>query len=372
MNKKKCNGCGAELQSNDENRAGYVPKDKLKKTGNVVCKRCFQITNYGKYVPVGIADEEYIEEVKMIIKELDVVILILDIIDFEGSFNEKILNIIRDKPIIVAINKIDLVPTDKHPSEISDWVKKRFIEKRINPLDISIISAKTRYGVNGILTKLNHFYKGRTNVGVVGVTNVGKSTVINRLLGNKKNLTVSKYPGTTLKIVKNIIPGTEFTLIDTPGIIPNGRISDMVCHECNLKIVPSSEISRMTFKMEKDRVLMLGGLAVIRVLNEEGEKPIFAAFASKDVKFHKTNINRIEDMKSKHIGEMLIPPCNNCKDEYSSLKMKKEVHTVNEGEELVLKGLGWLSVKRGPLKVEVELPENAEIIIRKAFIVPRR
>jgi hypothetical protein len=34
--------------------------------------------------------------------------------------------------------------------------------------------------------------------------------------------------------------------------------------------------------------------------------------------------------------------------------------------------LGWLTVKRGPLKVEVTLPKDAEIVIRDAFIEPRR
>jgi hypothetical protein len=39
---------------------------------------------------------------------------------------------------------------------------------------------------------------------------------------------------------------------------------------------------------------------------------------------------------------------------------------------LVFKGLGWISVKRGPLKLEITLPEMAETMIRDAFIQPKR
>ena len=42
------------------------------------------------------------------------------------------------------------------------------------------------------------------------------------------------------------------------------------------------------------------------------------------------------------------------------------------GEELVFKGLGWISVKRGPLEIEVTLPKEAGIIVRDAFIKPKR
>jgi hypothetical protein len=49
-----------------------------------------------------------------------------------------------------------------------------------------------------------------------------------------------------------------------------------------------------------------------------------------------------------------------------------ETYEVEEHEELVFKGLGWITVKRGPLKVEVHLPKDAEIIIRDAFIEPKR
>lgn len=369
---KKCNGCGIELQSTDSNRQGYVPKEVLKNKKEIYCQRCFKISNYGSYLPMEMTKEDYRAEVAKAVSKTKVALAVFDIIDFEGSFDDEILDVLREMDSIVAVNKVDLIPGDKHPSEVSDWVKARLEEEGIVPLDIAIISAKSKYGINGIIRKLNHFYPKGAGVIVMGTTNVGKSSIINGLLGDNK-VTTSKYPGTTLKSVVNKIPRTDLTLVDTPGLIPEGRISDMVCQECNLKIVPSKEISRMTFKMKPNRILAFGGLMWIKVLdNEEDNKSIFTAFASKGVVFHQTNEDRIEDLLSGHVGGILTPPCDHCKDDYQKLPFKRETWTLEEGEELVFKGLGWISVKRGPLKIEINLPEDADVELRDAFITPRR
>jgi ribosome biogenesis GTPase YqeH len=367
--KKKCVGCGIELQKENPEKQGYIPKNVLESGKDIHCQRCFKIKNYGEYLPVELKKEDYRREVGNAAEKADAVIAVFDIIDFEGSFDDEILDILREKNSIIAINKLDLIPDKKHPSEVSDWVKARLAEEGIVPLDIAIVSAKSGYGVNGIIRKLKHFYPERPSIVILGTTNVGKSSIINGLLGNKK-ITTSKYPGTTLKNIENMIPETNITIIDTPGLIPEGRVSDMVCQECNLKIVPSNEISRKTFKLDQDRILMFGGLLWIKILNSE--KSIFSAFASKDVSFHETNEGRINDLLKDHSGDKITPPCEDCRDEYSSLPMRKEEWTIETGEELVFKGLGWISVKRGPLVVEATLPEGAEIILRDAFIKPKR
>ena len=64
--------------------------------------------------------------------------------------------------------------------------------------------------------------------------------------------------------------------------------------------------------------------------------------------------------------------CFDCKDDYFSREWKVETYEIEEHEEMVFKGLGWITVKRGPLKVEVHLPKDAEIIIRDAFVEPKR
>jgi ribosome biogenesis GTPase YqeH len=315
--------------------------------------------------------EDYRKEVQMTSQNSDIALAVFDIIDFEGSFDDEILDVLREMDSIVIINKVDLIPGGKHASEVAFWVKERLAEEGIVPLDIAIVSAKNTYGINGIIRKLNHFYPKGAKAMVLGTTNVGKSSIINRLLGEKK-VTFSKYPATTLKSTKNMIPNTRITLIDTPGLIPQGRISDLVCEECHLKIVPSKEISRKTFKLKAEKIILIGGMVKLRVLTDSEIKPIFSIFASKNVTFHDTKEERVEDLLREHTGTLITPPCDKCKDKFYSLPTKTEVFTIDTSEELVFKGLGWISVKRGPLKVEVTLPEESELIVRDAFIQPKR
>ena len=343
----------------------------LKGKKSATCQRCFKLTNYGDFIPMEMTAEDYRREVQRSANSAKIVLAVFDIIDFEGSFDDEILDILREKDSIIIINKIDLIPGGKHASEVANWVKERLAEEGIAPLDIAIVSAKNTYGVNGIIRKINHFYPHGANVMVMGTTNVGKSSIINRLLGEKK-ATISKYPGTTLKSTKNVIPDSNITIIDTPGLIPNGRISDLVCEKCHLDIVPSKEISRKTFKVKAEKIILIGGLVKVKVLTDNEMKPIFSIFASKNVTFHDTKEDRVEKLITEHTGTLITPPCEKCKDEFYALPTKTEVYDINVGEELVFKGLGWISVKRGPLKVEITLPKTAEVIIRDAFIQPKR
>lgn len=368
--RKKCIGCGIELQGDKPNSNGYLPKSVLEgDSKELLCQRCFKIKNYGQYIPIKMTKEDYREEVKKSLVEADVAIPVFDIIDFEGSFDDEILDILREIDSIVVINKLDLIPDEKHPSEVADWVKRRLGEEGIAPLDIAIVSSKNGYGINGIFKKIKHFYTDGAKALVLGVTNVGKSSIINKLIGAKR-VTVSKFPGTTLKSVKTEIPFSKITLIDTPGLIPEGRFSDFVCQECNQNIIPANEISRKTYKVQEDRVILIGGMIQMRVLNDDDLKPIFSLYASKDVTFHETNIEKAKELMQK--ADFLTPPCESCRDEFNTLEKDVEIYTVETGEELVFKGLGWLSVKRGPLKLEITSPKGGEIIVREAFIKPKR
>ena len=309
---KKCIGCGVELQGKDKNKRGYLPQSVLdKEGGELYCQRCFKIKNYGEYIPVEMTRDDYREEVKKTLPEADVAIAVFDIIDFEGSFDDEILDVLREMDSIVVINKIDLIPDEKHPSEVANWVKERLGEEGIAPLDIAIVSSKKGYGTSGIFKKINHFYPNGARAIVLGVTNVGKSSIINRLLG-KNVATESKYPGTTLKSSKK-------------------------------KVTSNGEL-----------------------------KPIFSVYASKNVTYHDTNLEKAAEMEKEGRTDLFSPPCEKCAEQYKKEKIVTEKFVVESGEELVFKGLGWVSVKRGPLEMEITYPERADIIIREAFIKPKR
>lgn len=367
MTTKNCIGCGVILQNENEHLEGYTPKS-IDNTDKIYCQRCFQLKHYGKHTENVLTRDDYRKEVNNLIDKVELVMAVFDIIDFEGSFDDEILDILREKDSIIIINKLDLIPTEKHPSEVANWVKARLAEESIVPLDIAIVSTKNGYGINGIYKKIKHFYPDGVISMIIGVTNVGKSSIVNKLLGNKV-ATVSKYPGTTIKNVLNKIPNTNITIYDTPGLIPEGRISDLVCDSCSQKMIPSTEISRKTFKLPNNRIIMIGHLLNFKIINSENIKPIFSIYASKDIPFHETNIDRFKELEKNNFFNI---PCKICKDKYASYEKEKIKINIETGEELVFKGLGWISVKRGPLKIELSIPKYVQLVKRKAFIDPKR
>ena len=374
MISKKCTGCGMELQFEDEKKEGYVPEEKFIREGDLLCQRCFKIKNYGKNSVNNFKSEDYSKEVLNSVKKSDIILPIFDIIDFEGSFTEEILDYLRDYRSIVLVNKTDLLPGFVHPTEIADWIKDRLAEEDIVPENIAFISAKSKYGINGVIRKIKSIFPDKKVKAVVlGVSNVGKSSVINLLLGKNK-ITTSKYSGTTLKSINNKIPDTNITITDTPGLIPKEkRLSDMISVETGLKLVPAGEISRKTFKLEKGQVFMFDAFCWFKVKEnnivnkteeETGYKPIFSAYSSKNVKFHLTKEERVEELLEGDFFELLK---GEEKKKYFENEFVTFKTTVKENEDLVISGLGWINVKRGPLAIELTVPKGVKVIVRPSI-----
>ena len=374
MISKKCAGCGIELQFEDEKKEGYVPEEKFIMEGELLCQRCFKIKNYGKNSVNNFKSEDYSKEVLNSVKKSDIILPIFDIIDFEGSFTEEILDYLRDYRSIVLVNKTDLLPGFVHPAEIADWIKDRLAEEDIVPENIAFISAKNKYGINGVIRKIKSvFPEGKVKAVVLGASNVGKSSVINLLLGKNK-ITTSKYSGTTLKSINNKIPDTNITITDTPGLIPKEkRLSDMISVETGLKLVPAGEISRKTFKLGDGQIFMFDAFCRFKVKGNgiedetEGEKiykPIFSAYSSKNVKFHVAKGERVEDLLQGDFFEILK---GEEKKKYFANKFVTFETTVEEDEDLVISGLGWINVKRGPLTIELTVPEGVKVIVRSSI-----
>jgi len=371
---KKCAGCGIELQFEDEKKEGYVPEEKFIMEGDLLCQRCFKIKNYGKNSVNNFKSEDYSKEVLKSVKKSDIILPIFDIIDFEGSFSEEILDYLRDYRSIVLVNKTDLLPGFVHPAEIADWIKDRLAEEDIVPENIAFISAKNKYGINGVIRKIKSvFPEGKVKAVVLGVSNVGKSSVINLLLGKNK-ITTSKYSGTTLKSINNKIPDTNITITDTPGLIPKEkRLSDMISVETGLKLVPAGEISRKTFKLGDGQIFMFDAFCRFKVKENEIEdkiegeniyKPMFSAYSSKNVKFHVAKEERVEDLLQGDFFEILK---GEEKKKYFENKFVTFETVVEENEDLVISGLGWINVKRGPLTIELTVPEGVKVIVRPSI-----
>lgn len=156
------------------------------------------------------------------LKNIDVVVEILDArIPFSGR-NPNFDDIIINKPRLVVMNKYDLADESVTDNWIT-WYKNQGIQ-------VIPISCTTGLGINKIAPaarelikeKIEKATKAGRNIGVkvmmVGIPNVGKSTLINRLSGKASAKTGDRPGVTRTKQWIRLQNGLE--LLDTPGILP--------------------------------------------------------------------------------------------------------------------------------------------------------
>ncbi len=363
MSTKICIGCAEILQSENEKEKGYIPFEKHILGGNLICKRCFRLKNYSE-IPREIEDkEQYFEIVSKTIKNVDIVMPIFDAIDLEPSMSNEILDLLEDKRVFTVLNKIDLLPKYYAKTEIARWFKNILIDENIFPEQEAYISTKNNFGLNGILKKIKTMSRDKKNisVAVIGVSNVGKSSLLNKLI-KKSNLTVSKFSGTTRKSIKNKVNFKDITITfyDTPGLIPDGRIQELLSPKKAVKLVPNKEISRKTFKLKENQYFMLSNLVYFKV-NSNCEIQVFA---SKNVEFHITNDKKYMELLEKDFFKLLSK-------EESHEYLKNSFITKNieleKGYDLSVGGLGFIEIKNGIFNIDITYPENVLVKQRNSI-----
>ncbi len=161
-------------------------------------------------------------QIKERIDLVDVVVHVVDARIPKSSFINDINEFTKNKEKILVFSKYDLC--DKE--ETLKW--KNFYEKKgytviLSELNDKNVKNKIVDAVNSLMSNVNLKRKEKgllpkkAKVMVVGVSNVGKSTLINNLV-NKKIQTVGNMPGVT-KNINMVKINDKIDLIDTPGVL---------------------------------------------------------------------------------------------------------------------------------------------------------
>ncbi len=163
-----------------------------------------------------------IREIKEKLKLMDLVMILLDARLPLSSMNPDILKIVKHKPILILFNKMDLADTNILNEHMSYYEKNGFAGLKID--------AQSQINTNKIHEKAQSVIKEKLDRNkskgllerpirtmILGIPNVGKSTLINALSGKKATKTGNK-PGVT-KAQQWIKLGSNFELLDTPGVL---------------------------------------------------------------------------------------------------------------------------------------------------------
>ncbi|XP_072717428.1 nitric oxide-associated protein 1 [Ciconia boyciana] len=232
-----CSGCGAELQCRDGAAPGFVPAEKYRSLSEgpagaaglrgAVCQRCWLLAHHGQALRLRLPPEQHRQVVSAALRRPPrhgrgpLLLYILDVLELPDPVLPQLPGLLGpDVPaagLLVVGNKVDLLPADSpgHLGRLRQWVVAACAQAGLRgaPLvDVRLVSAKTGFGMEGLVSRLQRSWRCAGDVYLLGATNSGKSTLFNTLLCSDyckshapdavDRATVSPWPGTTLNLLK--------------------------------------------------------------------------------------------------------------------------------------------------------------------------
>jgi GTP-binding protein len=193
--------------------------------------RAFVCVDTGGF-DIGLDDpllEDVAQQARVAIAEADVIIFLTAVGEQDHPAELEMIDILRrsKKPVVVAVNKAD---NEKLDVQAGDFYKFGF--DTVYPIS-ALHGRNVADLLDAVFARLEQmpeagreYLAGGIHVAVVGRQNVGKSSLVNRLLGEER-LIASDLPGTTRDSIDTTIKtpeGDVFTLIDTAGIRRRGKV----------------------------------------------------------------------------------------------------------------------------------------------------
>ncbi|XP_031632893.1 nitric oxide-associated protein 1 [Contarinia nasturtii] len=480
-----CHGCGANLHCADPSIPGYLPSELIKghdknTLQRLTCQRCHFLKNYNTALKVQVNADDYINMLSKIKDEWALAILMVDLTDFPCSIWPNIVDIIGEKrPVIVVGNKIDLLPQDsiEYLKHIKECLEDSLIQSGLTKTNIKhtcLISSKTNYGIEDLITTLYAIWPNKGDVYLMGNTNVGKSTLFNALLGSDyckirarsliRRATSSLWPGTTLRMLKfpiarpsnallierqkrlqneerqrqaleslrlsqvfsgrqpektlmehigltyELEPESKFEsaveltdapplekyfnenhkafkfgkwLYDTPGVIQNEQIINLLTSEELLYTIPKETLWPRVFILYPGQTLFLSGLGRIDYTGGASEVRL-AVYASEKLSILITSTNMADEIYEQCLGtDILNVPRGTDKrlQEFPALKRHSDKISIGNYAEfrtisacdIILSSAGWVSVNIPPSQManfHAWTPEGRGIFVRKPALLP--
>ena len=200
-------------------------------------------------------------EVQERLKLVDVIVELLDARIPVSSRNEVLYKMTKDKTRLVVLTKTDLAD----PSETKKWIS-HFEEEGFSavfadlnkPSDVkNIVKCVEKLGESKNQKFIAKGMKPQpVRAMIIGIPNVGKSTLINKISG-RHAASVQNKPGHT-KAQQWIKVSNQFELLDTPGILPpsykdaKDAVNLALVGSINNEILPNDELAKVAFNHIKE------------------------------------------------------------------------------------------------------------------------
>lgn len=271
----------------------------------------------------------HMAKTKREIKEkIDLIDIVFEVVDARipySSKNKEIEEMTKGKPRVIVMTKIDLCDSGKTNKWIKYYEDKDYI---VIPIDLinnpntKIIFDKIKPLVDEINSKRKSkgLKERKARILIMGVPNVGKSTLINRLVGRKAT-NVGNRPGVT-KNLEWIRINDKVELLDTPGILwPKLGEEEVAYNLASMtaikeEVLDSEDIAIYIIKKllsdYPDNIINRYSLTkiedIVDILDEIGKK--IGAFRNSETDYDRVYKRVIKDLQDGYLGKITFDNIN--------------------------------------------------------------
>lgn len=357
-----CIGCGGPLQNTDPEAPFYTPKS-YQKDVPIYCERCYKIRHYGQIKPSFVSESVILETLHSVENRPGVIMLVADALDFYGSMHAHFNALSVHKRTLLVVNKIDILPKSLSRDKLTTAYLTMAADYGLRVDAIRLVSAVKKTEIDELITAMETLSHGQ-DVTLIGVSNVGKSSVLNAILAAqspKQNLITTSFEA---NITQGLIPfrfGT-YTLYDTPGMASKGSYRYYLSGDSLRRIMPFKEIKPRGFQTLSRRAFYVGGLAYV-VFGEEPHGTMVTYFAN-PLTVHA----RLDDDPSvfyhEKVGQLLNPPASTD----PSVPLTTETITVHgDAISAFFPGLGFIRFQ-GVKQITVAAYQPVHIVFHRGVI----
>lgn len=420
MSGETCPGCGVPLQDQEPGRPGYVPPHVRQERAQVLCQRCFRLLHYRSLEAGSPTEQQVRRALADAVERADGVVWVVDVTDFEGSAHPSLFAGWLPGPgalkrLWVAANKVDLLPRKLPLDEVSRWVAHQLAGFGFSPRKVVPVSAVSGLGVDALHREVAAALP-RGRVALLGATNTGKSTLLNRWVrqrppGARKDVrpaasaavsggdaplegglsagdapsaagdsargtdgmpllpVASPYPGTTAGVITVPLEG-GLSLLDTPGMVAGpGRYSDRVCPRCAAALVASSVLTSRLYALAPGQAFHWSGWAGFEVVQTPRSQPVVViGYGPEGAQPARTSGQRLGDRLMRGNAPAAAALCGLCRKAIQEAPWREVSIQVPGGCDLAVAGLGWVTVRGGPLDIVLHLPEGVWYRVRPNLV----
>ncbi|PPD88302.1 hypothetical protein GOBAR_DD14760 [Gossypium barbadense] len=410
-------------------RRWMLRKKKHHQLRTILCGRCRLLSHGHMITAVGgnggysggkqfVSADELREKLSHLRHEKALIVKLVDIVDFNGSFLSRVRDLAGANPIILVATKVDLLPKGTDFNCVGDWVVEAITKKKLNVLSVHLTSSKSLVGIAGVASEIQKEKKGR-DVYILGSANVGKSAFISALLKMMAQRDPAAAAAQKYKPIQSAVPGTTLgpiqidaflgggKLYDTPGVHLHHRQAAVVHSEDLPILAPQSRLRGQSFpgcqvsskngmagKFNSNGLngfsIFWGGLVRIDVLKVLPETCL-TFYGPKKLPIHAVPTHEADEFYKKELGVLLTPPTGKDRaGEWRGLETVQQLQINFEDAErpasdVAISGLGWITIeprreslgisesnfaeRTKELHIAVHVPKPVEIFVRPSIPV---